>query len=255
MLLALDMGNTNITIGVFDDKKLIMESRLSTDYTKMQDQYAIELISICRLNGVNPADIDGAIFSSVVPPLESTIKYAVKKMTGITPIAVGPGIKTGINIRIDNPAQLGADLLVGAVAAADKYPLPCIIWDLGTATTVSVVDENNVFLGGAIIPGVNTAIESLSSRTSLLPRIRMEAPAHAIGKNTIESMQSGAVLGTASTIDGMCERYENELGGKATIIATGGLGRDIIPHCKYDIVYDEHLLLDGLRIIYEKNRS
>lgn len=254
MLLAIDMGNTNITVGVFDGKKLVLESRLATDHSRMGDQYAIDLCNIFRLYDISPKDIDGAILSSVVPPLDHALREAIRKATGVQPLQVGPGTKTGINIRIDNPAQLGADLLVGAVAAAAKYPAPCIIWDLGTATTVSALDENGVFRGGAILAGVFTSINSLSSNTSLLPRIRLEAPDHAIGKNTVECMQSGAVYGTAAMIDGMCDRFEAELGKVASIVATGGLAKEIVGVCRHTIQYDEHLLMEGLRIIYEKNR-
>ncbi len=254
MLLALDMGNTNITIGVFRETELLLESRLATDHTKMEDQYAIELMDILRLYGVDARDIHGAIISSVVPPMDRTIRHAVKKITGVTPLMVGPGIKTGLNIRIDNPAQLGSDLLVGAVAAIAEYGAPCIIWDLGTATTVSVVDRNGDFRGGAIMPGVATSFDSLTSRTSLLPRIRLEAPVHAIGTNSNDSMQSGAVFGSAAMLDGMCDRILDELGYDAPIIATGGLGREIVPHCRHNIRYDDNLLMEGLRIIFEKNQ-
>ena len=254
MLLAIDMGNTNITVGVFDGKRLLFEARLSTDHSKMSDQYAIDLCNIFNLYQVDRSRFDGAILSSVVPPLDHALRSAMRKAAGVNPIQVGPGTKTGINIRIDNPAQLGADLLVGAVAAAAKYPMPCIIWDLGTATTVSVMDKNGAFLGGAILSGIFTSIDTLSSRTSLLPRIRLEAPDRAIGKNTVECMQSGAVYGTASLIDGMCDRFLEELGGEAAIVATGGLAKEIVPHCRHEIQYDRHLLMEGLRIIYEKNR-
>lgn len=255
MLLALDMGNTNITVGVFDGKRLIMESRLATDHNKMEDSYAIDLCSILALHGVDVHAIDGAVLSSVVPPLDHRLRGAVRRITGVSPLQVAPGIKSGVNIRIDDPAQLGADLLVGAVAALDKYPLPCIIWDLGTATTVSVLDKNGVFCGGAILAGISTAMDSLSTNTSLLPRIRLEPPAHAIGRNTVECMQSGAVFGTAALIDGMSDRFEAEMGSEATVIATGGLGREIAPCCRHRVVYDEHLLMQGLRILFEKNRQ
>ncbi len=254
MLLALDMGNTNITIGVFEGSRLLLESRVATDDTKMEDQYAVELMDILRLYHVDAANVDGAIISSVVPQLDRTLRHAVKKVTGQTPLMVGPGTRTGLNIRIDNPAQLGPDLLVGAIAAIAQYGAPCIIWDLGTATTVSVVDEKGDFRGGAIMPGVATSFESLTNRTSLLPRIRLEAPAHVIGTNSNDSMQSGAVFGLASMVDGMCDRIEEELGGPATVIATGGLGREIVPHCRHRIAYDDKLLLEGLRLVYEKNR-
>lgn len=255
MLLALDMGNTNITIGVFRCESLLLESRVATDHTKMEDQYAVELMDILRLYGVDAGEVDGAVISSVVPPLDRTIRHAVKKITGQTPLMVGPGTKSGLNIRIDNPAQLGPDLLVGAVAAIAQYGAPCIIWDLGTATTVSVVDAKGDFRGGAIMPGVATSFESLTDRTSLLPRIRLEAPAHAIGTNSNDSMQSGAVFGSAAMIDGMCDRILDELGQPATIVATGGLSHEIIPHCRHRIISDDKLLLEGLRLVYNKNQK
>lgn len=255
MLLALDMGNTNITIGVFNGKQMIFESRVATDRTKMEDQYAVELMDIFRLYHVDCHQFEGAIISSVVPPLDTAIRRAVKKVTGVTPLIVGPGTKTGVDIRIDNPAQLGPDLLVGAVAAVSRYGYPCIIWDLGTATTVSVVDKDGKFLGGAIMPGIGTSLESLIDKASLLPRISIEAPAHVIGPNTTECMQSGAVYGTAAMMEGMCDRIEQELGGPAAVIATGGLGREIAPHCRRSVVYDDDLLLEGLRLIYEKNKK
>ncbi|HHV50418.1 MAG TPA: type III pantothenate kinase [Clostridiales bacterium] len=255
MLLALDMGNTNIKIGVFKNEKVIMESRLATNYNKMEDQYAVEILDILKLYGLDNKGFEGAIISSVVPPLTNTISRAVQKVTGVTPLIVGPGIKTGIDIRIDNPAQLGADLLVGAVAAVAQYGAPCIIWDLGTATTVSVVDSNGHFRGGAIMAGVGVSIDSLVSRASQLPRISLEAPKFVVGTNTVTSMQSGAVYGTASMIDGMCDRIEDELGCKATVVITGGLGSEIAPFCRRKVIYDDNLLLTGLYMIYNKNKK
>ncbi len=255
MLLALDLGNTNIKIGVFKGETLKMESRIATDRSKMEDQYAVELLDILRLYGMDCRGFRGAIISSVVPPLTKTISRAVEKVTGVDPMIVGPGTKTGMDIRIDNPAQLGADLLVGAVAAVSQYGCPCIIWDLGTATTVSVVDGEGLFRGGAIMAGVGASLESLVSRASQLPRISLEAPEVVIGTNTVESMQSGAVYGTASMIDGMSERIENELGSEAAVVITGGLGREIAPNCRKKVIYDDSLLLMGLHIIYERNKK
>lgn len=255
MLLALDMGNTNITIGIFDGDHLLFESRLATNHQKTEDQYAIDFMDIFRLYRIAADQFDGAIISSVVPGLDRPVRHAVQKVTGIRPLQVGPGTKSGINIRIDNPAQLGADLLVGAVAAVARYGAPCIIWDLGTATTVSVIDRDGAFLGGAIMPGVGTSYDSLISKASLLPRISLEAPERAIGANSIACMQSGAVYGTAAMLDGMCDRIEAELGYPTTVIATGGLGRDIVPHCRRQIAYNDTLLLDGLRLVYEKNKK
>jgi type III pantothenate kinase len=255
MLLALDMGNTNITIGVFKGEQLMLESRIATDRSKMEDQYAVELLDILQLYGLNAKGFEGAIISSVVPPVTATLKRAVEKVTGVAPMVVGPGTKTGINIRIDNPAQLGADLLVGAVAAVAQHGAPCIIWDLGTATTVSVVDRDGLFRGGAIMAGVGVSIESLVTRASQLPRISLEAPERVIGANTVESMQAGAVFGTASMIDGMCNRIEKELGCEAVVVITGGLGREIAPNCIRKVIFDDNLLLNGLYMIYEKNKK
>lgn len=254
MLLTLDLGNTNLTIGAFRDDTLVCECRIATDRTRTGDQYAVELLSLLRLYGILETEIDGAILSSVVPGLDKVLADAVKRVTGITPLLVGPGVKTGMNIRIDNPAQLGADLLVGAVAAVAKYGAPCIVWDLGTATTVSVVDADSAFRGGAIMPGVGTSLDSLVNRASLLPRIRVEAPPQVIGTNTTDSMKSGVVFGTAAMLDGMSDRIEQQLGTTATVVVTGGLGEEIASHCRRETVYDGRLLLDGLRLIYIKNR-
>ena len=254
MLLALDMGNTNITIGVFEGTRLMLESRVATDRTKMEDQYAIDLMDILRLYGINTHDFEGAIISSVVPPLEHAIRGAVKKVTGVTPLMVGPGTKTGVNIRIDNPAQLGPDLLVGAVAAVARFGAPCVIWDLGTATTVSVVDKTGAFLGGAIMPGVYTSFDSLISRASLLPRISLETPAKVIGGNSNDSMQSGAVYGTAAMLDGMVAQIRAALGAPdAPVVATGTLPDSVRAACATDIVYRETLVLEGLYCIWKKN--
>ena len=256
MLLTLDLGNTNLTVGVFDGEELVCECRLATDRSRTGDQYAVELLSILELYDIAPRAIDGAILSSVVPGLDAVLCTAVQRIVGVEPLLVGPGIKTGMNIRIDNPAQLGADLLVGAVAAVHKYGAPCIVWDLGTATTVSAIDSHGGFRGGAIMPGVATSLDSLVSNASLLQRVHIKAPEHAIGTNTNDSMRSGAVFGTASMMEGMCDRIEQELGvTAATVVVTGGLGHEIAAACRRKTVYDDRLLLDGLRLIYEKNRA
>ncbi len=255
MLLTLDLGNTNLTVGVFQQEELVCECRLKTDRSRTGDQYAVELLSILKLNGIDPEAIHGSILSSVVPGLDTVLCMVLERITGVEPLLVGPGIKTGMNIRIDNPAQLGADLLVGAVAAVHKYGAPCIVWDLGTATTVSAIDVNGAFRGGAIMPGVATSLDSLVSNASLLQRVHIKAPENAIGTNTSDSMRSGVVLGTASMMEGMCDRIEQELGVKATVVVTGGLGREIAAACRRETVYDNRLLLDGLRLIYDKNRA
>lgn len=253
MILAVDIGNTNITIGGFVEDKVQFISRLATDPRRTGDQYAMELYDVMRLAGFSVGELEGCILCSVVPVLSSALFTAVFKLSGITPIEVGPGIKTGLNIKIDNPAQLGADLVAGAVGALEKYPLPCIIIDMGTATTMSVLDEKGAFLGGVIAAGVGLTLNALTSNTTLLPSIPIDAPKNAIGRNTVESMQSGLVLGTAAMIDGMVGRIEKELGSRCTVVATGGRANQIISHCDGQYILDENLLLDGLIHIYHKN--
>jgi type III pantothenate kinase len=255
MLLVLDVGNTNVTIGVYEGQRLLFVSRVATELAKMEDQYAIDLCDIFDLYKVDSRAFSGAVLSSVVPSLDRALCHAVEKVTGVRPMQVRPGIKTGLNVRIDNPNQLGADLLVGAVAAVELYGAPCVVWDLGTATTVSVVDKEGAFRGGAIMAGVYTALDSLTARASLLPRIGLDTPACCIGRNTVECMQSGTVFGTAAMMDGMCARIEEELGYPARVIVTGGLGREVSSVCRCEMTYAPDLLLEGLRILYEKNKK
>lgn len=259
MILAIDMGNTNIVIGCIDDDKVYFEERLSTDLSKTELEYAIGFKTILELYHINSEDIKGAIISSVVPQLVNIIKDAIEKTIGITPLIVGPGVKTGLNLLMDQPAQVGSDLVVDAVAAISEYGAPVIVIDIGTATTISVVDHKNNYIGGAILPGVKVSLDSLVSRTAQLPRISMEAPKRVLGKNTIDCMKSGIIYGNASCIDGMINRieeemgYNNENGPKATVVATGGLAKVIVPNCKNEIILDNLLLLKGLKIIYDKN--
>ncbi len=252
MILTIDVGNTNIVLGVFDADALVTTGRLSTNINQTDEEYAMKIHSFLNLH--NAFDIDGAIISSVVPALNTALRRAVKFVTGVSPIIVGPGVKTGLAIKIDDPAQLGADLVVGAVAAKEKYPLPAIIFDLGTATTASVLDCDGNFLGGIITTGVKTSLNALSTGTALLPQIDISAPKKTIGTNSIDSMKSGAVIGTAAMLDGFIDRIESEIGEKATVIVTGGLGKVIAANCSHDLIIDNNLLLDGLKIIYDKNR-
>ena len=215
--------------------------------------YAISVKTVLELHNIKPSCISGAIIASVVPPITSLISSAVKKITGCTAMVVGPGIRTGLNILMDNPASVGADLIVGAVAAIAEYPCPLIIIDMGTATTFAVVDEKKNYIGGMILPGIRVSLDSLTSRTSQLPRISLDPPKRLIGRNTIDSMKSGILYGNASCIDGMTERIMDELGMRATVIATGGLAETITPLCRQDIILDNELLLKGLLLIYEKN--
>ncbi len=253
MILAVDIGNTNIVLGFFDGEKLLNECRLSTSANDSAEEYAIKLNSILGICNINKDDIEGSVLSSVVPPLNRTVSKALMLITGKKPIVVGPGVKTGLNIKINNPAELGADMVVGAVASIAKYPCPQILFDLGTATTASVIDSNGCFLGGAILCGVKTSLNALASSTAQLPLIEIMAPESAIGTNTVDSMRSGTVFGAAAMVDGFVKRFEKELGQKATVIVTGGLGRIISQECESDVIYDQNLLLDGLRIVYEKN--
>lgn len=254
MLLVLDIGNTNITLGVYDGRKLLFVSRMATDRTRMEDQYAIELRDILDIYGISLAEVKDVAISSVVPPVNRLLQRAVHHLTGVNALCVGPKTKTGIKIGIRNGEMVGADLLVGCVAAAELFEGPCIILDMGTATTFTVLDEDRTMLGGAIVPGVGIALDALTNRTAQLPSISLEAPEKVIGGDTVECMQCGVMNGTAYMVDGMCNHIEQELGKKCSVVATGGLAKEIVPLCERDIVYSDTLLLEGLRIIYENNR-
>ncbi len=255
MILTVDAGNTNIVLGCMYDETLRFTARVSTDRAKTEDEYALIFRNLFDLHQVDRHAIEGAILSCVVSELTDVLRKAVETVTKKTPMIIGAGLKTGLNIKIDNPAQLGADLVVDAVAAIEQYQKPIIIFDMGTANTMSVIDSKGQFLGGAIMAGPRLSVDMLSTRTSQLPRIELDAPPKVIGRNTIQCMQSGAIYGHAAMIDGLVDRVEAELGEPiATIIATGGLSERIIPFCKRKITLDEHLMLRGLRIIYEKNR-
>ena len=255
MLLAIDIGNSNIVLGCIEGQTILHEARLATDLIKTSDQYCMDLKNLLSLYEINRTMIEGVIISSVVPPVLNSFKTAVTKLTGIKPMVVGPGIKTGLNILMDNPAQIGSDLVVAAVAALREYPAPLIIIDMGTATTMSVINANRAYIGGCICPGVRISSEALTARTAQLPGISLEAPKRAIGKNTIDSMQSGILLGAACMLDGMIDRMEQELGQPATVLATGGIARFVIPMCRRTIIFDRNLLLKGLTILYENNKK
>ena len=254
MLLAIDIGNSNVVIGCLNDKNETTSLfRMVTDQKKTEDEYAAGMKTILQNNGIDCAGFEGAIICSVVPPLTEIFRAAVEKLTGRHALVVGAGIKTGLNIVIDDPATLGSDLAAAAVAAMAQFPLPAIIIDMGTATTITVVDEGNRFIGGAIVPGVALSMNALSGGTSLLHKVPIEAPKKCISGTTTECMQSGAVYGNAALLDGMISRFEKELGKPASLVATGGIAPKIIPHCSHEIIYDEDLLLKGLGIIYRKN--
>ncbi len=254
MLLAIDIGNTNITLGAYDNDVLCFTARLATAHGTTSDQYAVEIKNILELHGLNHARIEDCIISSVVPSVGGAVCNAVSFLCDIVPLELGPGVKTGLNIKIDNPAQLGADLVAGAVGAISEYTLPCVVIDMGTASTISVIDKNGAYLGGVISAGVRLTLKALTENTAQLPSIDISAPKSVISTNTVDCMKSGLIYGTAAMIDGLLDRITDELGEIPTIVATGGLSKEIIVHCKNDIIYNANLLLDGLREIYEKNR-
>lgn len=254
MVFTVDVGNTNIVLGAFENEELKFVSRVATDASKMEDQYAIEFLDILKLHGYSTSMFEGAIISTVVPPLVPVLKSALKMLFNCKVIIVSAGIKTGLNIRIDNPAVMGSDLVCGAVGAMAKYKLPMMIIDMGTATTITAIDKNGNVLGGSIIPGVKVSLKALSSETAQLPHINLEfSGINPIGRNTIECMKSGIVLGTASMIDGMIDKYKEVLGEDTTVIATGGLASSIVTHCRKKIIVDDELLIRGLYLLYKKN--
>ncbi len=254
MLLAIDAGNSNIVVGLIENEKIIKVFRVSTDPSKTEDEYLIAFRQLMDVGNVDYKKIDGAIVCSVVPPIKSALTGAVKKLAGIDPLIVGAGLNTGLTIDIDNPAQLGSDLIADAVAAASDYALPAVVIDMGTATTISVVGRDSRYLGGVIVPGLRLALNALSSNTSQLPKVSIEVPGSCIGRNTVDCMKSGSIFGAAAMMDGMIERIEDEIGEKATVIATGGLAQYVVPNCRREIIYDENLLLRGLDRLYNMNK-
>lgn len=254
MILAVDIGNSNIVLGCIEGRTILKEARVATDIVKTSDQYCLELKGMLDLLEVDVRKIEGSIISSVVPPVLNSFRTAIVKLTGKNPLVVGPGIKTGLNILLDNPALAGGDLIVAAVAALAEYKPPLLIIDMGTATTITAIDAKGNYLGGCICTGVKISAEALSSRTAQLPAISLEAPKKAIGRNTIDSMRSGLMMGAAAMLDGMIARMEKELGQPATVLATGGIARFVLPMCEREIRYDKDLLLKGLALLYENNR-
>lgn len=257
MLLAIDIGNTNLTVGLYDNEELTFLARLATDTKRTAEQYAVELSQIAVLEGHALKSVNGAIISSVVPELTAVVKNAVKILTGINAKILGPGLKNGLNIKIDNPAQLGADLVAGAVAAVNKYALPCLVMDLGTATKISVIDSNGSYRGCTISAGVGISLNALAGSAAQLPTVNLDmehCPAY--GTNTVTSMQAGIILGTAAMLDGLADKIEVSLGEKVkSVVATGGLAHDITKHCRRKLICEPNLVLEGLRIIYNKNIS
>nr|WP_315085175.1 type III pantothenate kinase [uncultured Lachnoanaerobaculum sp.] len=253
MILAIDMGNTNIVIGGIDNEKTYFLERVTTYTTRTDLEYSMYIKGILDIHGIKPSDIEGAILSSVVPPLNETVRNAIKKILGIECMLVESGMKTGLNILMDNPKTVGSDMIVDAVAAMDEYPLPLAIIDMGTATTISVVDKSGNYIGGIIHPGLRISLDTLSSKTAQLPQVNLDMPKKVIAKNTIDSMRSGILFGHAGMMDGIIARMEEELGEKLNVVATGGLAPFVTPLCTHNIIVDDNLLLKGLLKLYIKN--
>lgn len=254
MILAIDIGNTSIALGGFEGDELCFVARLATDSTKTEDEYASKILNILNLHGVRRENVDGAIISSVVPPLNAIMKNAIDLIYGIEPLMVCPGIKTGIGILCDSPSSVGADLICSCVAANTLYSSPSLIIDIGTATKMIVTNKNGAFIGVSIIPGVMMGLNALADGTAQLPKVSLEAPANVIGKNTVDCMKSGIVYGNASLIDGMIDRINKEVGEELPVLVTGGYAPAIAPHCNHEMLIDKHLVLKGLNIIYHKNK-
>ena len=253
MLLLTDIGNTNIVFGDMEKGTLLFEARIATDRGKSSDQYAMTFRKLMKAYGVDPSEIHDCIISSVVPPVLNSVRTGLQKILGIKPMVVGPGLKTGLNIQVDDPARVGSDRIVAAVGALISYEAPLILLDMGTATTFEAVGRGNTYLGGCIIPGVRTALDGLISNSAQLPGISLESPPNVIGTNTVDCLRSGILCGAAALIDGMIERFEEELGEKATVLATGGIAPLVVPLCRRKIILEKDLLLKGLAVIYEQN--
>ena len=253
MILSIDIGNSNINIGAYCDGGLLFLTHIVSEAGKTEVEYAVLLHHILHLHRLSEQNLKGAVISSVVPQLSPVLKAAVQLTSPVPVMQIGPGVKTGLNIRIDNPAQLGADFVAAAVGAFEKYPLPVIIVDFATATKISIVDRSRSFIGGSIMPGVRVSLDALSNRAAQLPHISLEPPAPVIGTNTIDCMKSGVLLGNASMIDGMIERYEEKAGPAASIVATGESVDAVAPFCRHKLLVDKTLRLDGLYAVWKKN--
>ena len=255
MLLAVDIGNTNIKFGIFNGDELMRTLTISCNKDKTADEYSVELYSLIRVMGIHRTDFGGCIISSVVPTVTARIDSAIRGLLHIEPLIVGPGVRTGLNIRIEDPSTLGADLVVACVAANAEYPAPCIVISMGTATVLCVIDRNRAMLGGPIAPGVMVSLNALTGNAALLVSVALDAPKSVIGNNTDRSIRAGVVWGTVCMIDGMIDRIERELGEKCTVVATGGMAKTIIPHCTHEITVKDDLIMQGLRLIYAKNQK
>lgn len=256
MLLAIDVGNSTTSVGLFDQKKtLCFLARLDTDSRKTADQICIDLMNLFTLYHFEYADVTGAILCSVVPPLNFMMEKALTRLLGKPPMVIGPGVKTGLNIRLTVQTQVGADIVADAVSALEKFKPPIITIDMGTATTIGVISRDRTYEGGLLLPGVNVSLEALTRNAAQLPAISLQHPKTLIGKNTEDCMRSGIVYGTAGMLDGIIDRIREEFPGqKVSVVATGGNAPVIVKYCRNKIVYDKYLLMNGLWAIYQKNK-
>lgn len=253
MILAIDIGNTNVVIGCFQDNQILFVERISTNQNATSLEFAISIKTVLEIHNIQFRQVTGSIISSVVPSVNHNICHAVELITNRPAMLIGPGIRTGLQIQIDNPAQLGSDRVADAVAALHEYTPPIVIIDMGTATTLSVIDNQRRHIGGMIAPGVGISMQALTEKTAQLPKISLDPPESVIGSNTIACMKSGILYGAAGCIDGLLDRIEAELGTTPSFVATGGMSEYIIPHCRHEITLDPMLLLKGLMLIYQKN--
>lgn len=256
MILTFDIGNANIVMCCVESGERLCRFALSTNKTRTADEYSVIMNLLAKQKGIDLGSAAGSIIASVVPQLTGVLADAAAECTGIRPLIVGPGVKSGLNIRMDAPTELGGDLVAAGVGAVERYPLPCIVIDMGTATAVGVIDGKGSYIGGLICPGVDLSRSSLAKNASQLPDVSLEMPKRVIGKNTNDSMRSGLIYGTAAMLDGVISRVEKELGSPCSVVITGDSAKEIIPCCsRSDLAYDEDLIMRGLWSIYCRNSN
>lgn len=256
MLLCVNVSNTKIIMGVFNGEDLVLKTSVSAAVGKTTTEYAVLFKSVFDLHKFDTSDIDGVIIACVVPALTAAVRDALGFIYKGKIYVVGPKLKTGLKIKSENPSQIGASLICQSVALAGKYPLPCLLISMSTALSMFALDKNGTFIGGAIMPGIKISAQALAENTAQLPQIDLtQQPAGVIGTNTVQNVQSGLIIGTACSIDGMIDRFKKELGENLTCVATGDISDVILNYCNSSIIYDENLVLDGLRIIYHKNEK
>jgi type III pantothenate kinase len=255
MLMTIDIGNTNITLGLYDGKELGPRWRLATAFDHMPDEYGLQLLGLIEHAGHNAASVDGICLASVVPPITSKIIEACRRYLNREPLVVDAGVKTGVRVRYEDPRAVGADRIVDAVAVVHLYGVPACVVDFGTATTFDAISKNGDYLGGAIAPGIGIGADALYQRTAKLPRVDLQKPPSVIGRNTVHSMQSGLLYGYVGLVEGMVARFRQELGANMKVIATGGLADIVAPETEAIQIVAPWLTLDGLQMIWEMNKA